>query len=176
MSESARVTSIEAVKEWREALCVFRAEAQEALTSVEMDIRRTFDWLDEQTRFWQVEARRWDDRVVQARAELLRRQMMTTPTGREPDTTEQQKQLRQCQERLRHAEAKVEKARQLGPVLRRAVEEYEGPGRRLAGMLDAELPSAVAMLDRKLDALDAYLSTAAPKPRAEPTSKEEGAP
>lgn len=161
MSQSARVTSIEALKEWKEALCVFRAEALEGLCAVEMEVRRAFDWLQEQTKFWENEVRRRDEQLVQARADLVRRQMMVTPAGRTPDTTEQEKALRKAQTRLREAEEKVERARKLAPVLHRAIEEYEGPARRLANMLEADLPRASAMLDRKIDALDAYVSTAA---------------
>ena len=64
--------------------------------------------------------------------------------------------------RLREAEAKVEKTRQWQNLLPRAVAEYEGPARQLMGMLDADLALGVAILDRKIDALDAYLKTSEP--------------
>jgi exonuclease VII large subunit len=162
MSESARVHSIEAVKDWKEALCVFHTEALEAVCAVEMEIRRTFDWLQERIKHWQSEIRRRDNLVVQARNDLMRRRMMTTAAGKEPDTTEQEKALRKAQARLREAEEKLERARQLVPVLQRAVEEYEGPARRLSNILEGDLPRAFALLDRKIDALDAYVGMAPP--------------
>jgi hypothetical protein len=160
MSEAARVTSIDALRDWKETLCVFRADAQEALTAVEMDIRRTQDWLDSQTSYWQNEVRRREELVLQAKAELTRRKMLPI-IGKHPDTTEQEKNLKRALQRLDEAEAKVAKARQLAPVLRRALDEYEGPARRLGGMLDGDLPRALAVLDRKIEALDAYVGLSA---------------
>lgn len=168
MSDSARVTSIDALRDWKEALCVFRADAAEALCANEMEIRRFYDWLDEQTKYWQNEVRRREDLVVIARSDLVRKKMMVTPTGREPDATEQEKALRKAQAMLRHAEEKVEQARKLAPVIHRAVEEYQAPARRLGGILDGELPRGLALLDAKLAALDAYLATLAPRTEAGP--------
>jgi hypothetical protein len=170
MSDAARVTSVDAVRDWKESLCVFKAEAAEALCANEMEIRRFFDWLDEQTKYWQEEVRRREDLVVTARNELVRKKMMVTAAGREPDTTEEEKNLRRARAMLLQAEEKVEKARKLGPVVRRAVEEYEAPARRLGGMLDGDLPRGIALLDRKLDAIDAYLNTVAPSTAVPPPS------
>jgi len=162
MSESARVTSIQAVKEWREAVCVFKDEAGEALISVDMEIRRTEDWVQNQANYWQNEVRRREDLVVVARNDLVRRKMQVTPAGREPDSTEQQRALRRAQAMLEQAEKMVVRCREWAIKLRQAVEEYQGFGRHLAGILEGDLPRAVNLLERKIDALDAYLATKAP--------------
>ncbi len=168
MGQSARVTSIDALRTWRESLSVFHDDAVEALGAVELDLRRTLDWLDGQTRFWQLELRRRDDAVVQAKSELARKKMMPI-IGRTADTTEQDKNLRRAQMRKQEAEEKLERARQLGPILTRAIDEYRGPARRLSGMLDADVPNAIALMERKLDALQAYLALGGGH-RAETTS------
>lgn len=162
MGESARVTSVQAVQEWREAVCVFKDEAGEALISVDLEIRRTEDWVQNQLKFWQNELRRREDLLVQARNDLVRRKMQVTPAGREPDTTEQQRALRRAQERLREAEEKIVKCREWAIKLRQAVEEYQGFGRHLAGMIEGDLSRAINLLERKLDALNAYLAMKAP--------------
>jgi hypothetical protein len=172
MNESARVSSIDAIREWKDALCVFRSESIEALGAIEMEIRRAFDWLDEQTRYWQNELRRREEALLVAKNELVRKKMMPI-IGKNPDTTEQDKNLKRARIRLEEAEAKVEQARKLTQVLRQAVVEYEGPGRNLGHMLDAQVPNSVALLERKLDALDAYASMRAPAtPREEAPPKE----
>lgn len=169
MSQSARVTDFDAVREWKEALVVFRAESIEALGAIEMEIRRAFDYVEEQTRYWQNEQRRREEIVLQAKAELVRKKMMPI-IGKNPDTTEQEKNLKRARVRLEEAEAKVEQTRKQSLILRRAVEEYEGPGRHLGHVLDAEVPNSIALVDRKLDALDAYTSlrSAAPREQAPP--------
>jgi hypothetical protein len=172
MSESARVTSIDALRDWKEAIVVFKDDAGEALCANEMEIRRFFDWLDEQTKYWQNEVRRREDLVVQARNDLVRKKMMVTPAGREPDTTEQEKALRRAKAMLAAAEEKLDKARKIVPVVRRAVEEYEAPARTLSGMLDSNVPQALALLGQKLDALDAYLNTAPPPAATAPPATE----
>jgi len=169
MGDSARVTSIDALRDWRDALCVFKDEAAEGLCANDIEIRRFFDWLDQQTKYWQNEIRRREDLVVQARNALVRKKMMITPAGREPDTIEEQKALRKAKARLVQAEEKFEKARQLGPVIHRAVEEYQAPARRLSGMLDCDVPQALALLGQKLASLDAYLSTAPPSTEIRPS-------
>src|SRR5258708_4213353 len=136
MSEAARVTSLDAVKDWKNAVCVFHDDAVEALGAIEMEIRRAFDWLDQQTRYWQTEVRRREELVLQAKNELTRKKMMPI-IGKNPDTTEQEKNLKKALRRLEEAEAKLEKARKLTPILRRAVEEYEGPGRQLSNFLES---------------------------------------
>ncbi len=168
MSEAARVTSIQAVKEWREAVCVFKDDAADALVAVDLEVRRTEDWVHHQLKFWEAEVRRREDLLVQARNDLVRRKMQVTPAGREPDTTEQQKALRKAQARLQQAEEMVVRCRQWAIKLRQEVEEYQGFGRHLAGMLEGDLARAVNLLERKLDTLDAYLATTAPRtPKAE---------
>ncbi len=159
MSQSARVTSINALKELKVALCGFSLRAKEALCSIELEIRRTFDWLDQQLKHWQQEVRQQQEVVVRAKGELDQRKYGCAD-GR--GYTEQEVALKKALERLRHAEAKVETTRRWIHVLPRAVTEYEGPGRQLGGMLDAELRHAVAILDQKIDSLEAYVTMVPP--------------
>jgi hypothetical protein len=160
MSQSAHVASIDAVSHWKATLGVFRADAQEALTSSGMEIRRASDWLRDKLQYWQHEVRRWEEEVVQAKAELRRRKMMPTALNREPDCTVQEKALRKAQERLAHAEAKLAAARRWGPALQRAVEEYESQARQLQAMLEGDVVRALVLLEQKLASLEAYVSLA----------------
>ena len=78
------------------------------------------------------------------------------------ESTDQEIALNKALYRLREAEAKVEKTRQWHSLLPRALAEYEGPARQLLGMLDADSVRGLAILDQKIDSLDAYLSAATP--------------
>lgn len=161
MGPSARVTSIETLKEFRGSLSRFGHDAKEAVCATDLEIRRVFDWLEAQLKYWLREVRVREEQVGRAKAELIQRQYGQRD-GRGPGTTDQEIALQKALYRLREAEAKVEKTRQWHNVLPRAVAEYEGPARQLMGMLDADLPRGIAILDQKIDALDAYLTTAAP--------------
>jgi hypothetical protein len=167
MSESARVTSIDALKDFRADLCLFGDRAKDGLSSVQMAIQRTFDWLDDQGKHWQREVRRWEEAVNQARAELARRKMMRIG-DRAPDCTEQEDILRAALHRLDEAEDKLGRTRRALPAFRRAVDDYLGPARQLAGFLEGEQPRALALLQQKIDALEAYAQLTAPLPPSEP--------
>ena len=161
MGPSARVTSIEALKEFRGSLSHFGHDAKEAVSATELEIRHIFDWLEAQLKYWQKEVRVRQEIVARAKAELIQRQY-SKRDGYGAGTTDQEIALEKALHRLREAEAKVEKTQQWHNLLPQAVAEYEGPARQLMGMLDADLPRGIAILDQKIDALDAYLMTAAP--------------
>jgi hypothetical protein len=164
-SPSARVTSIDALRDFRAGLCKFGLTAREALCVTDLEIRRFLDWLDTQQKYWKHEVRRREEDVHRARAELSVRKFYHE-TGR--GTTEPEIALRKAQERLREAEEKVRNVRRWLNELPRAITEYEGPARQLSGMLDADLTRALARLGQKLEALDAYLASTGlgPEPEA----------
>jgi hypothetical protein len=163
MGEFAQVASIEALKDFRADLCTFAERASESLAAVQMAAQRTLDWLDEQAKYWQREVRRWDDAVTQARTELARRKMIRIG-DRAPDCTEQEKVLRAARLRLEEAEDKLATTRRWLPAFRRALDEYYGPARQLAGFLEGEQPRALALLQQKIDSLDEYVRLTAPPP------------
>src|SRR5262249_4982395 len=125
------------------------------------------DWLDDQQEEWRREIRVCEEEVTQARAELRQRQHADF-SGRQPDTTVQEGNLRRAKDRLEFAEERLKAVRhwqrQL-PVSRR--DTYEGPSRRLAFFLEADLPRGLALLARQLTALEQYAALqaeAAPAP------------
>src|SRR5262249_22469711 len=64
---------------------------------------------------------------------------------------------RRAQERLKEAEQKLANCKKWAPIFEHALREYQGPARVLSGSLETDLKVAVALLNQKLDALDAYL-------------------
>src|SRR5262245_31558748 len=107
MSESAHVSSVEAVKGFREALCAFGVDAQGALGAAAREIRRTLDGLGAQLKYWVQQVRACEEEVVRAKAALVQRRWGHSE-GRGPGTTEQEIALRKAQQRLREAQEKVE--------------------------------------------------------------------
>jgi hypothetical protein len=64
--------------------------------------------------------------------------------------------------RLKEAEDKLACCKRWAPLLQHAMHEYHGPARVLAGKLDTDLVRSLALLKRKLEDLEAYLSLAPP--------------
>jgi hypothetical protein len=153
----ARVKSLDLIRQWQGALATFRVEAQDALTTAGLDARRAFDWLEDRHSAWAKAIRERYDEVTHAKAALARKQWVL-PGQRQPDITEEMKALKLAQRRLAEAEDKIASVRRWGPALQRAVDEYEGPIRRLADMLEGDLPKAGGLLERLLRDLEAYLA------------------
>src|SRR4051812_19932472 len=126
MRPPARVTSLDLLRDFHAALAAFKADGQDGLTAIALDLRRAFDWLADQRQFWVRTVRDCQDEVTHAKAELARKKVLL-PGERQPDCTEEIKALKRALARLEHAEEKVEKCRRWEPALRRAADEYEGP-------------------------------------------------
>jgi hypothetical protein len=133
MNPSARVVSIDALRDLHAALADFGAKSQEALGSAEIQVRRAL------------------------------REGSTT-TG----LVEQEIALRRAQQRLREAEDKLAVTRRWLVLLPEAVNQYHGPSRQLAGMLDSNLKQSLALLRGKIDSLEAYVAQAPPGPATAP--------
>lgn len=169
MRPPAHVTSLDLLRDWQSAVITFRADAQDALTSAALDIRRAFEWLEDRRRSWTKAVRDRHDEVTQAKAALTRKQWVL-PGQRQPDITEEIKALRRAQHRLAEAEDKVERARKWNTALQKSVEEFEGPIRRLADVLESDLPKAAALLQRLVSDLENYLALANGKTKSPPAS------
>jgi hypothetical protein len=159
MKTPARVTSLDLLRDFRAALVSFKSDGQDALTANAMDVRRAFDWLGERRAFWTRAVRECQDEVTHAKADLARKQTLH-PGDRQPDCTQEIKALKRAQARLEHAEGRVEKCKHWEPTLRRAADEYEGPARQLADLLEGDLPKALNLLDRLVAALEEYVAVA----------------
>ncbi len=153
---TADVRSIAALRDWYAALTGYGETLAESLAGVELELRRGFDWLDEQLGRWQKAVRDCEEDVVQAKAELAARKF-TGWDGREPDTTVQERALRRAKSRLEYAEDQVRVVRGWIGRLPKLIDElYRGPASRLSGFLEADLPRGLATLVRKVETLETY--------------------
>ncbi|HTU21755.1 MAG TPA: hypothetical protein VMG10_27200 [Gemmataceae bacterium] len=162
MSQSARVSSLDAIKALHAALVRYGPEAQEALGAAEIEIRRVFDFLHDQLKHWQRQVEKRQEDVNRARADLTHARAIRQ--GERSGYVEQEIALRKAQNRLREAEEKVVVTRRWLVHLPQAVHEYEGPSRRLGGMLDADFKQGLAVLENKIAILEAYMAVQVAEP------------
>jgi hypothetical protein len=157
MNEGAGIHALDALKDWYAALVQFRSEAGNALGSLTMALQRASDWLGEQQQHWRGELRRAEENVTLAKNELMARKYQDW-AGRQPDTTVQEKALRQAQARLHFIEDRLEAVRRWTQRLPVAIQDtFEGPARTLSFFVDSGLPRVLAQLSRQLDAIDQYV-------------------
>ncbi len=156
MNPSADVRSIDALRDWQIALSNYRASAMEVLSGLEMEIRRAYDWIEDQGKRWKTAVRDCEEEVLRAKNELSGRKF-TDSTGRMPDTTVQERNLRRAKARLEQAEEQVQKCRSWIMKLPKVIEEsYSGPARRLTTFIEVDIPNALALLERRIAALESY--------------------
>jgi hypothetical protein len=156
MNLAADVRSIDALRDWLVALANYRASAAEVLSGLEMEIRRAHDWIEDQAKRWKTAVKDCEEEVLRAKNELSGRKF-TDATGRMPDTTVQERNLRRAKARLEQAEEQVQKCRSWHQRLPKIIDEnYHGPARRLTTFIEVDVPNAMALLSRRVAALESY--------------------
>jgi hypothetical protein len=168
MSQSANVRSLQAIRDFRVAMANFGDDARNALSSVEMEIRRTRDWLQrDQYAYWQSQVKRRLEEVSIARTELHRRKLSQQGSDAVSDT-EQKENLRLAQRRLEEAERKVALIKKWVPILEHAISEYHSAAQPLGDRLSGQFVSSLALLERMVVSIESYLALEAPSAPADP--------
>lgn len=159
MAKSAHITSTEAVAALRTALLQFVAEAQHALTALQLEARRPVEWLDhDRTLYWPREMRKASDRVAEARLELQRCEMTISGEDRRA-CVQEKKQLQKAKARLEMTEERIRTVRRWKFEMKKAVEDFETQLARVQRYLENDIPIAAAELQRMILALEAYTQT-----------------
>lgn len=157
MSESAHVTSIESLRDFRAALLESDSDLRDAVIQLGLELRRVLEWIEQdRSHYWPAEVKRASDALATARKELERCQLRIG-TDDPPACYEQKKAVERGIRRLRRAEEKVQHVRQWKVKLQHAVQELEGRVGPLSNYLDAMIPQASAALDRMHAALERYV-------------------
>ena len=162
MSSQAAVHSIDELKNFRVALALYGEDTLGTLGAVEAEVRRTLRWLEEERpAYWQDQIKRRREQVALARADVFRRNLQKRPDYN-PAMSEQKEALRKAEASLQDAEKRLVMVRKWQPMLRHAVLEYHASIQRLKDLAAGDVPSAVNLLTRIIDALEAYLQVAPP--------------
>ncbi|HEY2760345.1 MAG TPA: hypothetical protein VGI75_06370 [Pirellulales bacterium] len=153
----AKVTEIGALDDFRVDLVNCSLAVRRALTDILLEIRRAMDWITEDRAvFWAAEVRRSSDLLARAKDELAHSRTFKSMGNYIPSCAEEKKQVELAKRRLEHAEKKVEMVRHWARAAQIAIDEFQGPVQQLNGMLDGDIPHAIALLERMSRALEVY--------------------
>jgi hypothetical protein len=170
MDRSAHVTSIDAVRTLRAGVLQFEADARDAVSMLQMEVRRAVDWIEnDRSRYWSHQAKRASDWVKQARNDLERAEL-TYGSEEPPPCTEQKKVLAQAKRRLQLCEEKIKAVRRWVRLVRAELNEFDGQMARMNNYLDTDVPRAAAALERMLRALEKYVASTQPVVRGDETA------
>lgn len=148
MSSQAHVHSLEAVQAVRHALVEFLDQAEQALATLQVEMRRMLDWLEhDRPAYWKRQIRQAMDEVNDAQAALHRCLMF--PIGdQRPSCREERAALKKAQQRLVYCQQKAERVRHWVKAVRQELFEYEGRISQLVRLVELDGPYAVGVLDR----------------------------
>ena len=146
MSQAAGVHSIDAVRDFRAALCTFGEAATSAMASATLETQRFVDWIEhDQVKFWQGELRRREEQLMEAKSALARKRLAAT-FGDPPRDSEEQALLKKAIRRLEDAQEKLKKLAKRQRRFDRLVERFDANG---DGVVSAEeAPRQVRKLQR----------------------------
>jgi hypothetical protein len=162
MAQSANVLSTQALKDFKVTMANFAEEARNSLGGVDMELRRMRDWLErDQLGYWQSQIKKRQEQVMQARADLHRRQLSQQGSEAVSDA-DQKEALREAQKRLRVAEEKVALVKRLIPFLQHAIDEYHSHSQPLGDHLAGGFEKSMATVEKMIQALESYLALKAP--------------
>lgn len=182
MPESAKVTSLEAIENFRARLIIYRDKAVRVLDEVSDEVTRSRLWLEtDRPTFWQSQIRRRQRELEQAQQELFSAQL----SGLRDASYAQQANVQKARRAIRDAEEKVKLVKQWQRQFDQRVESPARQVEKLRHQLGHDLGLAVAWLNEMTRTLSAYAElspTGTPTLKvpladagAPPTTKEDGA-
>ena len=159
MSNTARVDSIDALRQFRVSLIKFAEEANAALGGAESEMQRTMGWLErEQLSFWQLQIRKRTEALGRAQEALRMKKLFPDASGRTPTPIEEEKMVRRCKAALEEAEQKLANVKKYSRVLQREIMNYKGGVQRFSTLIGSEIPVAISRLDKMAGMLERYVA------------------
>ena len=174
MQDRAKVTSLEAIEDFRAKLVVYRDKARRVLNEVDHDVMRNRVWLEnERPNHWQNQIRLRTRALEQCQQELFSAEL----SGLRNSSFVQKAAVQKARHSIRDAE---EKLKITGQWARQFDHRVEAPARQveqLRQLLDHDLGHAVVWLNELIKSLGAYAElspssslSASPETTAVPSS------
>lgn len=155
MGESARIRSVEALRDAKAALAEFSEQVGAAISSVDADISRMTQWLQQdRPAHYKHAVRRVEEEITRAKSDISRKQMMAVPEVK--SVVDEKKALDRLKRRLEDLQKKQESVRRWGPMWEREALMYKSATRGLSESVGARIPAAIKRLDRMAISLEDY--------------------
>lgn len=162
MGNKVQVHSVESLEALQSRISQFGTGAKQSLIAANHQIGETIDWLQGRLRYWQREVQLKRREVSRAAAALAncRASGYRDDQGRyhAPDCSTYIQALARTRSQLLEAEAELNKAQLWSRKVDAAAAAYRREAQRLSQTLDGDLPNAIALLQRKISSLKAYLA------------------
>ncbi len=162
MSTSANVKSIQALADLKTMLARYSGDVQATLQRMTRTIEQTRHALTKRQNYWRVQVRRCEEQLTQARAAFIRCQnsAYTDREGRRhvPDCRRFEQAVSDARRQLDAAVQALRNVEQAIKQVEVAVHSYEQQARRLSNFVNSDLKAGQALLERKINTLQAYVA------------------
>lgn len=166
MSDSANVSSLEAVCQFAASVMQFQQEARLCMTAWDSQLRQVQFWLErDRPGFWKREIENCTREVADARIRLHQCRMRRVGDFR-PTCFEEQKDVEQAKRNLDFAQKQVPRVKQWNIAAQHEANEFHGRSGQLVQILEREIPRLLAILRFSIDRLQAYADVASPSSSA----------
>ena len=173
MPERAKVTSLEALEDFRARLIVYREKASRVLDEVSDNVTRTRLWLEtDRPAYWQNQIRRLNRDLEQAQQELFSARL----SGLRDSSVSQQMAVQKLRRSIRDAEEKTKTVKNWQRQYDTRVEMPARQAEKLRHFLEHDLNKAVAFLNEAIKSIAAYTELRLESAQPAATTPEEPAP
>ncbi len=132
-----------------------------AIEEAQSDAERFGMWLNsEGPAHWERQRRLRTEKLNMDRSALVRKEMQMTADGRPPSTVDERKTVQRSEESVRRAEDCLRQLRKWAIEYQRVLAQVRAGFSPLSTYVEQTVPAAVASLNRRAQAIDAYISTA----------------
>jgi hypothetical protein len=160
MADQAKVTSLDALENFRASLIVFLTKARRSIDEVRDAVRRTRQWLEhDQKIHWEAQIRVRRRALDQATQELFSARLSEFV-----DKTPRQQAMRKAKAALEEAEEKLRNTKKWNQNFDAAADPLTKRLESLRQFLDDDMPKGVNFLDQAQRTLDAYAETSLAEP------------
>ncbi|HLA84146.1 MAG TPA: hypothetical protein VJL29_05085 [Thermoguttaceae bacterium] len=157
MARSAKLTSIDAVRDMSAALAKFADELGTSLDDLDINVRRAVEWIEhDRKQYWENAVRRGWDRVAEARSELEKALTYRKVADRRPSCHEERAALEKAKQKVQMAEEIYRSLPQWAHRIEHAVRELTGAETLLGDWLHGDFSRAMAALSRMSESLESY--------------------
>ena len=173
MERQAKITSTEAIESFRTCVVLFLGRAKRSVDDVTGEVMRARNWVQmDQRMHWEGEIRRRRKKLEQAQMELMSARLsalVDTPFAQLAAVRKAQADVDEAEGKLRMVKLWTREFDRLASPLVKRLES-------LRGVLEDDMPKAIAYLVGVERALDAYADTRSTAPPAPPAETTETAP
>ena len=155
---NARVLDITAIERFKAGLAEFGETVKIGLYEADNEIERAMIWLErDRIPHWRRQMQVRNEEVATAKSALFRKQMQGNDKDGRPSVVDEKIALERAKHRLKNADERHRACRSWRNRLGQEFAIFKGHVQGLAAVAEREVPETIALMDRMLVNLEAYI-------------------